>query len=67
MIFNHLIWSTLTIACVVWYCTITIYVAIKGFLDIRTMLHDLTERNDNAKTAGEPTASTPTASTQKKL
>lgn len=49
MILQHLIWWALTIACVVWYCTITIYVAIKGFIDIRTMLGDLDERNANAR------------------
>jgi hypothetical protein len=35
------IWGLLTIACVVWYAGITIYVAIKGVNDIRTMLRKL--------------------------
>ena len=31
-------WFLLTIACIVWYSTITIYVAIRGSYDIRNML-----------------------------
>ena len=37
----HLFWWLLTAACVVWYSTITIYVAIRGALDIKTMLAHL--------------------------
>lgn len=36
-------WGALTIACLVWYTTITVYVAIRGFSDIRTMLARLRE------------------------
>jgi hypothetical protein len=35
---SHWFWGTLTIACVIWYSTITIYVAIKGAGDIKQML-----------------------------
>jgi len=35
---NHWFWWLLTAACVVWYSTITIYVAIKGARDIKNML-----------------------------
>ena len=35
---NHWFWWALTIACVIWYSTVTIYVAIKGASDIRNML-----------------------------
>jgi hypothetical protein len=35
---NHPVWYFLTAACVVWYSTITIYVAIRGAFDIRRML-----------------------------
>ena len=38
---DHWFWWLLTIACVVWYSTITVYVAIKGVTDIRTMLSRL--------------------------
>jgi hypothetical protein len=35
---EHWFWFVLTAACVVWYSTITIYVAIKGASDIKHML-----------------------------
>ncbi len=38
---GHLFWSLLAIACVVWYSTVTIYVAIRGAFDIRAMLQRL--------------------------
>jgi hypothetical protein len=38
MMGNHWFWLIMTIACVVWYSTITIYVAIKGAADIKHML-----------------------------
>jgi hypothetical protein len=34
-------WWLMTMACVVWYSTITVYVAIKGFADIKQMLRRL--------------------------
>lgn len=40
-----LFWWLLTIACVVWYSSITIYVAYKGVTDIRNMLKNLAKRN----------------------
>lgn len=44
MLQNHWFWGFLTIACLVWYSTITIYVAIKGANDIREMLRRLGDR-----------------------
>lgn len=41
MLTNHWFWGALTLACLVWYSTITIYVAIKGASDIREMLRRL--------------------------
>jgi hypothetical protein len=38
MIGEHFFWWLLTMACVAWYSTITIYVAIRGWVDIREML-----------------------------
>jgi len=38
---DHPFWFLLTVACVVWYSTITVYVAIRGAADIREMLHRL--------------------------
>jgi hypothetical protein len=41
---THPFWFCLLWACVVWYSTITIYVAVKGARDIRQMLRDLKGR-----------------------
>ena len=35
---NHWFWWALSMACVIWYSTITVYVAIKGASDIKNML-----------------------------
>ena len=35
---KHWFWAALTIACVIWYSTITVYVAVKGAFDIKQML-----------------------------
>ena len=35
---KHWFWWLMTMACVVWYSTITIYVAIRGGADIKHML-----------------------------
>ncbi len=48
MLQNHWFWGLLTIACLVWYSTITIYVSIKGAGDIRDMLRRLA-RSKNIK------------------
>lgn len=40
----QLFWRVLTIACVVWYSTITVYVAIRGAKDIKHMLKSLAEQ-----------------------
>ena len=37
----HPFWWLLAMACVVWYSTITVYVAIRGTADIRNMLRHL--------------------------
>ena len=38
---EHWFWLLLTAAVMIWYSTVTIYVAIKGVTDIRTMLSHL--------------------------
>jgi hypothetical protein len=43
MIGEHWIWWLLTMACVVWYSTITIYVAIRGASDVKNMLANLSQ------------------------
>ncbi len=40
------IWAILIGACLVWYSTITIYVAIRGALDIKNMLRNLKREQD---------------------
>jgi hypothetical protein len=45
---NHPFWFLLMIACVVWYSTITIYVAVRGAFDIRHMLDRLGEKQTEA-------------------
>ena len=42
----ELFWRLLTYACLAWYATITIYVAVLGAADIRTMLRRLESRHD---------------------
>jgi hypothetical protein len=43
MLQNHWFWGFLTLACLIWYSTVTIYVAFKGASDIRHMLRRLSE------------------------
>jgi hypothetical protein len=44
MLGNHPFWALLTLAVLVWYSTITIYVGIRGSLDIKHMLRNLAAR-----------------------
>lgn len=41
---GHWFWWALTMACVIWYCTITVYVAFKGVFDIKGMLGRLEQK-----------------------
>ena len=43
MINEHWFWWLTTLAVLGWYSTVTIYVAVKGTLDIRQMLRRLKE------------------------
>jgi hypothetical protein len=45
---EHWIWWTLTAACMVWYSTITVYVSIRGVIDIKDMLRRLSQDDDQA-------------------
>ena len=38
---SYYFWYGMVIACVVWYSSVTIYVAIRGSMDIRSMLRRL--------------------------
>ena len=40
-ILEHWFWSLLTAAALLWYSTVTVYVAIRGVLDIKSMLRRL--------------------------
>lgn len=42
-------WFALTIAALVWYTVVTIYVAFKGVFDIKDMLGSLRTKKDNEK------------------
>jgi hypothetical protein len=41
-------WLIMTIAVLVWYSTITVYVAIRGSLDVKQMLRRLAEKEDQS-------------------
>ena len=43
---DHWFWLVLTAACVIWYSTITIYVAVKGVKDIKSMLRRLKDQSE---------------------
>lgn len=47
-------WWILTVACLVWYSTITVYVAIRGAMDIRGMLGRLAEMQENPDEPAPP-------------
>jgi hypothetical protein len=49
---KHWFWWLMTAACVVWYSTITIYVAIKGGADIKHMLARLDATRDREEEEG---------------
>ena len=40
---EHWFWTLVMVTCLVWYSVVTIYVAIKGAADIRSMLARLDE------------------------
>lgn len=51
---QHWFWWALTGACVIWYSTITVYVAFKGAKDIKNMLARLDAQSRNEKEVEEP-------------
>lgn len=38
-------WWFMTVACLIWYSTVTVYVAVRGVLDIKHMLRRLSLMN----------------------
>jgi hypothetical protein len=49
IIARHWFWWAVTAACVVWYSTITVYVAFKGISDIKNMLRRLSGTQDGPR------------------
>ena len=45
---DHWFWLIVTMACVAWYMTITVFVAFKGFFDIKTMFTKLAGQKEEA-------------------
>jgi hypothetical protein len=45
---EHWFWWLLTMACVIWYSTITIFVSFKGVKDIKQMLRRLAAKKDDS-------------------
>jgi hypothetical protein len=43
MLKDHWFWGATTIVCLAWYSTVTVYVAIRGAADIRSMLRRLSQ------------------------
>ena len=52
MILDHWFWWLIAMACLIWYSTITIYVAVKGAKDIKNMLRRLANLNEQRPTEG---------------
>lgn len=50
---DHIFWWLLTLACVVWYSTVTIYVAIRGAVDIKDMLAQLSRDHAQPPTSDD--------------
>lgn len=51
---DHWFWLLLTVAVIIWYSTITVFVTIKGAADIKSMLGNLKALNDeNADSPAE--------------
>jgi len=38
---EHWFWWVATMACVIWYSSVTVYVAVRGAMDIKGMLRRL--------------------------
>ena len=47
MLSNHPFWAALTLAVLAWYSSITVYVAIRGSMDIKHMLRTLSAQHGN--------------------
>jgi hypothetical protein len=54
MLSNHPFWALLTLCVLAWYSSVTIYVAIRGSLDIQHMLRTLSDQHGNGETGDRP-------------
>ena len=54
MLSNHPFWGILTLAVLVWYSTITVYVAIRGVVDIKQMLRRLKASHEATQISASP-------------
>jgi hypothetical protein len=54
-------WFVLSMACMLWYSTITIYIAYKGVHDIKSMLARLKASGEAAVLADVPSSAMPNA------
>ncbi len=48
---EHPFWAAMTAAVIVWYSTVTVYVAVRGAMDIRAMLQRLASDDDSPVSA----------------
>jgi hypothetical protein len=46
MLKDHWFWGAVTLVCLTWYSTVTIYVAIKGARDIQNMLRRFSDSRE---------------------
>ena len=47
MLTNHPFWGVMTLAVLIWYSTITVYVSVRGSLDIKHMLQRLKDGQEH--------------------
>lgn len=53
ILIEHWFWLLITSTCVLWYSTITIYVAIRGVIDIKGMLGRLSRKREQKLRDGD--------------
>ena len=55
---TEMFWKALTIAALVWYSSVTVYVSVNGAADIKEMLRRLGKRRSGGSDGGEQTPRT---------
>lgn len=48
----HWFWRVMAMSCVIWYVVMTFYVGVRGAIDIRTMLRNLSAQKEDAAERG---------------